>query len=104
VAAAHAAGQDRRGGGAGVASGRAADVDAAARVATSATQAAAYAANAAERAAVVAAPKHRPSLLDQAESWGVSAWGEELKGAGEVDARVHARTGLRVVKIVDAAP
>jgi hypothetical protein len=79
-------------------------VDAAARVATSATQAAAYAADAAERAAVVAAPKHRPSLLYQAESWGVSAWGEVLKGAGEVDARVHARTGLQVAKKADAAP
>jgi hypothetical protein len=73
-------------------------------MATSSTQAAAYAADAAERAAAVAAPKHRPSLLDQAESWGVSAWGEVLKGAGEVAARVHARTGLQVVKKVDAAP
>jgi hypothetical protein len=52
----------------------------------------------------VAAPKPRPSLLDQAESWGVSTWGEVLKGAGEVAARVHARTGLQVAKKVDAAP
>ena len=78
-------------------------MDATARVATSATQSAAYAADTAERAAVVAAPKQRPSLLDQAESWGVSAWGEVLKGAGEVDARVHARTGLQVAKKADAA-
>jgi hypothetical protein len=48
---------------------------------------------------VVAAPKQRPSLLDQAESWG-----EVPKGAGEVDARVRARTGLQVAKKVDAAP
>ena len=65
---------------------QAADVDAAARVITSAIQAAAYAADTAERATVVAAPKHRPSLLYQAESWGVSAWGEGFKGAGEVNA------------------
>jgi signal recognition particle GTPase len=79
-------------------------VDATARVATSASQSAVYAADTAERAAVVAAPKQRPSLLDQAESWGVSAWGEVLKRAWEVDARVHARTGLQVAKKVDAAP
>jgi hypothetical protein len=65
-------------------------VDAAIRMATSAAQAAAYAADTAERAAVSA--------------WGVSAWSEVLKGAGEVDARVHARTGLQVAKSADAAP
>jgi hypothetical protein len=79
-------------------------VNATARVATSASQSAAYAADIAERAAVVAAPKQRPSLLYQAESWGVSAWGKVLKGALEVGARVHARTGLQVAKKVDAAP
>lgn len=42
-------------------------------------------------------------MLDQAESWNVSACGEKLKSAAEVDAQVHARTCLQVARKVHVA-
>jgi len=82
---------------------QAAEVDAAARLAADAAAAAADAAEAATQAAAAAAPKQRPSLFDQAESWGASAWGEVLKVSADLDAQVTTHTGLQVGQNLNAA-